>query len=258
MRRVIVFFSILVISVFFITSVGAHGRISILQVNGEPARANTIADDVANASIKVPLDIAPKAYVVNTPITFSVDTTFLPQGTNSVFQWEFGDGGISAKGVSVKHNYTKSGTYTVTVVETPSTGQPTMTLSVSVKPTADYTAPFAKIVANGKSIEDPLLDYVEIKPGKTVVFDAGKSTGSIKIYAWDFGDKKTGEGKTVSHPYDRQTYFPAYALLRVTDENGLTADADVIVDTPLGNPSPLAGIFDAIREFFTNLFAKKG
>lgn len=257
MRRFIVFFSILVIFGFFVKSVGAHGRISTLQVNGEPARANTIADDVANAGIKVPLDIAPKIYVVNQPIAFSVDITFFPQGTNNTFQWDFGDGGTSAKGVSVTHTYIKSGTYTVIVTETPSTGQPTMTLSVSIKPTVDYIAPQAKIVANGKSIEDPLLDYVEIKPGKTVNFDAGKSTGLIKTYMWDFGDKKTGEGKIVSHPYDRQAYFPAYTLLRVTDENGLTADMDVIVDTPLGNPSPLAGLFDAIREFFTNLFAKK-
>lgn len=257
MKRAIIFFSVFFFATVIGQPVAAHGRISILQVNGEPARANTIADDVANAGIKVPLDIAPKSYVINLPITFSVDTTFLPQETKSSFQWDFGDGGIPTKGVSATHNYTKSGTYTVTIIQTPSTGQPMMTLSISVKPSAGYTAPFAKIVANGKSIEDPLLDYVEIKPGKTVVFDASKSTGSLKTYTWDFGDKKTGEGKSISHPYGRQTFFPAYTLLRVTDENGLTADTDVIVDTPLGNPSPLAGIFDAIREFFTNLFAKK-
>ncbi|MBI3577500.1 PKD domain-containing protein [Candidatus Gottesmanbacteria bacterium] len=255
MKRILLLFFLF--SFFILGSVRAHGRISILQVNGEAARANTIADDVANANIKVPLDIAPKAYVVNEAIVFSVDTTFLPPGTNSSFQWDFGDGGTSTKGVSATHTYIKTGTYTVTITETPATGQPTMTLSISIKPSAYYTAPVAKIIANGKTIEDPLLDYVEIRPGKTVSFDAGKSTGSIKTYVWDFGDKATGDGKTVSHTYNRDTFFPAYALLRVTDENGLTGDTDVIIDTPLAHPSPLADFFEAIRQFFANLFAKK-
>lgn len=257
MRRAIIFFSVLFFAAVIGQPVAAHGRISILQVNGEPARANSIADDVSTASIKIPLDIAPKIYVVNELITFSVDTTFLPEGTKNSFQWDFGDGGASVAGTSVTHRYAKTGTYTVTVVETPAPGQSTMTLSVSIAPSSDYVAPGAKIVANGKIIEDPLLDYVEIKPGKTVNFDAGKSTGSVKTYTWDFGDKTAGEGKTASHTYGRETYFPAYALLRVTDENGLTADTDVIVDTPFGNPSPLAIFFDAIREFFANLFTKK-
>ncbi|MBI5621021.1 PKD domain-containing protein [Candidatus Gottesmanbacteria bacterium] len=257
MRRAIIFFSILYIVAFYVHPVDAHGRISVFQVNGEPARANTMADDVPTSSITIPLDSAPKAYLTGEAIAFSVDSVFLPEGTKNIYAWNFGDGGAPVNGESVTHMYKKTGTYMVTVTEKPETDKQVMTLSVSIKPTADYVVPQAKIVANGKTIEDPLFDTIEIKLGKTVMFDAGKSTGSIISYHWDFGDKTSGEGKTVSHTYNRQTYFPAYALLRITDSAGLTVDTDVIVDTPFRNPSPLVGFLDAIRDFFTNLFEKK-
>lgn len=258
MRRAILFSSVFLFVVFFSQSVAAHGRFSVFQVNGESARANAIADDVPPSSITIPLDIAPKDYLTGESIAFSVNSAFLPEGTKNFYEWNFGDGGAPVNRESGTHMYTKAGTYIVTVTETPETGQPAMTLSVSIKPSAEYITPQAKINVNGKTIEDPFFDTIEIKPGRAVTFDAASSIGSIKIYAWDFGDKETGEGKTVSHVYGRKTQFPVYAFLRITDENGLTADTYVIVDMPLGNQNPFVSFIDAIRDFFANLFERKG
>jgi hypothetical protein len=60
--------------------------------------------------------------------------------------------------------------------------------------------------------------------GRKVVFDAGKSSeagGSIKSYAWSFGDGKKGKGRRVTHKYKKAKTYKV--TLTVRDAAGKTA-----------------------------------
>ena len=76
-------------------------------------------------------------------------------------------------------------------------------------------------------------------PGLYTTFDASASTdslGTITKYAWNFGDGSTGEGKHVSHVYDRPGTYTI--VLTVTDNDGMTASTTQRVEVI--SPSPIA------------------
>lgn len=116
------------------------------------------------------------------------------------------------------------------------------TVSISVTPLgtdfANSLPRFAtiRLVPSGIVVPpDGLQPYFTLSPStiqdhQTVIFDAcgdpqrppcAPGNNPIASYSWDFGDGKTGSGKTTSHAYDEAgTYV---ATLRVSDQLGRSA-----------------------------------
>ncbi len=253
-------FGILFLSFFVVGGVSAHGgALSPLVVNGEDALANEIADDAQPKNIELAKSVAPRPYVIGEEVTFTFNAELLPDySEDKQYEWELEENIFA--GQRVQHKFSNPGTRIVHLREKAKTESYTTrieSLEVAVVPVKWYGLPKAVLSVNGKPALDTLFDYIEIKPGTVVQFDAGSSTGKIASYIWDFGDGKTGEGQTVSHTYRRGTFFPVYAVLRVTDESGITADTATMIDTPISSSNPLSLLLDAIRQFIGNLFTKK-
>ncbi|MBD3165151.1 PKD domain-containing protein, partial [bacterium] len=123
--------------------------------------------------------------------------------------WDFGDG-HNKDGATPTHVYREPGEYLVTLTITgDQVGEcdNTDTDDLVVKV---YDAPVAKFIAPHAS---PL--------GSKVSFDASESTsggGKIVQYAWDFGDGSTGEGKTITHVYDKPGKFFVNLNIRTDSE----------------------------------------
>jgi len=121
-----------------------------------------------------------------TPLTFN-DTTTTPYFTTvSNWNWDFGDGDTSMM-QNPMHSYAKPGTYTVKL--NVSTGQGCgNTVSTTVQ---QYPLPDVKFGAVG-----------ECSGSNTKFVDSGSiSTGTIKNWAWNFGDGSTSTQKSPAHAY---------------------------------------------------------
>jgi PKD repeat protein len=90
-------------------------------------------------------------------------------------------------------------------------------------------------------VADPGDEYFAFK-GKPVVFDGTASYdpdgGSIKKYAWNFGDGITGSGAKPSHTYTKVGYFTV--TLTVTDDENQTDSTSVVVPVMLPNQLPVS------------------
>ncbi len=75
------------------------------------------------------------------------------------------------------------------------------------------------MVPGGGAEPGPAAAFTFQPSDLAVSFDASTSSGTIKTYAWDFGDGTTGTGVKASHTYAAGTYT---VTLRVTDDRGAT------------------------------------
>jgi subtilisin family serine protease len=111
--------------------------------------------------------------------------------------WNFGNG-TSGSGLTVNRTYAANGTYTVTLTVRDAQGlQSTRAKS--------FTLP----AAGGRAGNPPIADFTAYPNGGTVDFDAAPSTDDVGIgsYKWDFGNGKTGTGRTVRHVYSQPNQF---------------------------------------------------
>jgi PKD repeat protein len=168
----------------------------------------------------------PKAF---NAATFDASTSTnqgTPCGTACTYAWDFGDG-TSGTGIKTTHEYRTAGTKAVqlTVADsfgaTASTVQ-TFTVAASDPPTADFVvSPSAATVG-----QDVFFNASTAKPA------AGRT---ITTYAWDFGDRETGSGVTVTHRYRTTGTFTV--VLVVTDDAGSKAQKTASVVVSSGNPT---------------------
>jgi len=125
------------------------------------------------------------------------------------YSWSFGDGG-SATGRIVSHQYSRAGSFPVTLSATFNDGV-VGTRSKSIDVGAG-DAPVASFVFSPSS------------PGvaEAVFFNGAASTATpprqITNYQWDFGDGKGGGGSVTSHKYSKTGDFNV--TLTVTDDSG--------------------------------------
>jgi PKD repeat protein len=160
-------------------------------------------------------------------------------GTPTDYSWNFGDGSTGT-GKTVTHGYA-AGTYTVQLsVSKPSTGCPFAPCVAESKTTkvvvvggtpppppvsADFTASVECINIGG-------FDQCQAQTGKTVTLTA--ATADATSYSWDFGDGKTGSGRTMTHTWTKpDSYF--VALTVVKDSSNATKTRTFVVS---GVPTP--------------------
>jgi PKD repeat protein len=148
---------------------------------------------------------APMAVVFDAAVSADAD------GTVSDYAWVFGDGATGA-GRTATHAYNAEGIFTATLTVTDDNGARDTALRTIIVNQAP-TAAFAATPASGS-------------PPLAVAFNAAASTdpdGTIRDYAWDFGDGTTDVGQTANHTYATSGTFTA--TLTVTDDGGVTDTA---------------------------------
>jgi len=82
----------------------------------------------------------------------------------------------------------------------------------------------------------------QIFKGDTVSFDAGKSTGNVAFYEWDFGDGTTGVGKIIKHSYNTDLFNNYNVRLTVKSNNGQTDTTGGYYIHYIGEPRMLISV----------------
>lgn len=246
MKRIIL--GLIVIFLIVPSPVFAHpSGVPFFKVNGEYAASYPVYSS-SLADFNLPLDIAPKNYLVNQPLRLEIDMAKLPVPkeiiAKSKFTWDLGDG-TKGRGTVINHTYTKMGSYIIDLfVDDGTTPTPQILekVQVNILPNENYQLPKSIISINGQKSKDPITDVLHFKFGQDLKFDASSSTSSSSIvsYFWDFGDRKSAEGAKQTHKYQpgASQVFP---LLRIKDENGFISDSfvEVIDQNDTNQNSPI-------------------
>jgi PKD repeat protein len=157
--------------------------------------------------------VVPIAAFMGSPTsgTVPLTVTFTDQSTGSPtsWNWTFGDGGTSTLQNPV-HQYTTTGSFTVSLTATNSAGSDdeTKTNYITVNPCA---APVANFVGSPTSGNAPLA----------VTF-TDQSTGSPTSWNWTFGDGGTSTARNPSHTYSNAGTY----TVSLTATNGCGSDSE--------------------------------
>jgi PKD repeat protein len=146
-------------------------------------------------------------------------------GTITGYAWHFGDG-TTATSSSVVHTYAAGSNYTVKLVVTDNngaTGTKFQTITISSPPVASFTSMCNLLACS---------------------FDGSRSGGIITSYVWNFGDRTTAAGPSVSHTYAAGGQYTV--TLTVTDNAGaVNAQSQTVV----ANAPPVASFTFSCRGF---------
>ena len=252
-------------SLFFVirTHIYAHGgEVQYVKINKQYIPENPIVGTITPSKFTVGSESTTSAYLVGKEMLFEIDEEIFPNSSPSVrpiFQWDFSDGGEKAEGSSVSHIYKKPGTYIVKILAKfqgkEDEFKQVNTVQIDVMPEEKYIRPRARIIVNGKEVENSTRDVVTLSPGRNILFDASKSLGNIKTYEWDFGDSNGGKTSRVSHRYPRDEFYPV-AVLRVTDDLGISNDTYVSLDMPYVNLNIVTRLFYSVYDFIVGSILK--
>jgi PKD repeat protein len=175
--------------------------------------------------------IAAIVYSPSFPLDGSIATLFTFDGSASVnalggeenldYAWDFGDGSPLLSEPQVTHQYTKVGTYTVTLTITDS--QASKIHRTQVQAVVKSIPPQARMVVSPRTGSAPL----------TVQFDASATEyigGQITEYSFDYGDGTNALTRTPqsSHIYKQPGTYKVQLKVRASD--GTQAKSETAVD----------------------------
>jgi len=116
--------------------------------------------------------------------------------------WTFGDGGTGA-GQAPHHGYAAGGTFIAT-----------LTVKDASAHTSSVSKSFTLPAAGGRAGALPVASFFMSPNAGTVDYDASGSTDDTGIasYRWNFGDGKSGTGRTTRHTYSAPNQFYTVTL----------------------------------------------
>jgi PKD repeat protein/nitrous oxidase accessory protein NosD len=194
----------------------------------------TVASPVASFST------SPLSGAVPLTVTFTDEST----GDPTSWAWEFGDGG-SSTGQHPSHTYVETGSFTVTLTVSNTTGSDTMVdptcINVIVPPEDQRLIYLPLIFKDSPSIftaAPPVARFSASPISGTVPLTAtftDKSTGDPTSWSWDFGDGGNSTGQHLSHTYTQPGDYTV--TLTVSNDYG----PDTMVDAACVNVTAQAG-----------------
>ena len=197
----------------------------------------TLSDTITQAVQIIPnqppvasLAFLPGLPETNTPVTFDGSGSTDPDGVITNYRFDFGDGTFgSGTTAMVTHAYALPGTYLVTLDVTDDDGA-----SDSYPRFVLVRSPNEPPEANA-TVDPPTgdLSTAFLLDGRNSTDDRG-----IDSYFWDFGDGDTSTADRITHPFSARGSHTV--TLRVTDTDGLTDTATVIVE--VRNRDPTASV----------------
>ena len=149
-------------------------------------------------------------------VVFDASRSYSPDGEIVSYLWSIE--GNDYTETTIPYRFSERGDYTVTLTVTDDEGL-TNTTTVSVN-----VANMLPAAVMGKIPET-------VNTGEAVEFKATSSfdfDGEIDKYAWNFGDGKTGTGKTTSHVYEKPGTYNA--VLTIWDNDGETNTSSFMVN----------------------------
>ncbi|MCX8190309.1 MAG: PKD domain-containing protein [Candidatus Diapherotrites archaeon] len=183
----------------------------------------------------VPIILADK-YYGELPLTISFDgsSSFDPDGTIGKYTWKFCDGNTSNEKKPI-HTYYKPGNYVVSLTVEDNQGKTSIAYQlIQVRKKPDISELYAPIAIFSAD------KYFGVPP-LTVSFDASQSfdpDGTIKSYAWDFGDGTTATGKIAAHIFTNKGIY--LVKLRVTDQNDISGESSIVIQVGLDSYRPIS------------------
>ena len=187
------------------------------------AKANVTCSTKSNVPPRAAFSVSSSLVRPGDPVTFNGSASSDSDGTIRSYSWDFGDG-FADYGPVVGHSYAHAGTFTVILTVVDDGGASgSATANVTVTP-----VPHAAFSASPRST----------LPNVSIQFDASNSTdpgGRIVLYAWDFGDGATNQGRIVTYAYPNRGIFTV--RLTVTDNMGMTNETTNTV--AIGNRPPV-------------------
>ncbi|MCF8277675.1 MAG: PKD domain-containing protein [Flavobacteriales bacterium] len=187
------------------------------------------ADQCFNTSTEdVIVHPIPQAAFSSTPACFGeatgfTDSSIIPEGAVTGWEWTFGDGSNIAYGQTPTHTYTNFGAYQVRMIAQSAMGcRDTITQLVYVNPTPVVT-----------------IDAADICLGEEAVFvnSTVPNDNTIALWSWNFGDGQIGNQNSPAHQY--QNYGTFTAELTATSDSGCIGSATTELEV---YPYPVAGI----------------
>jgi len=160
--------------------------------------------------------------------TFDATSSYDVDKQDLSYLWSFGDGATSTEPV-VTHIYEKGGEYTVSLQVTDSSGLP-----------CDSGATSQKIYVNTPPVaafSTPRLVCAK----DTITLDASATrddTPANLSYIWSYGDGGHGEGKNMTHTYNKGGEYKI--ILTVNDNSGTACSTDSIQKIIRVNTAPVA------------------
>jgi PKD repeat protein len=162
------------------------------------------------------------------PVTFTIEvTSTAATETFESMVVDFGDGTtsgpLSGSSQSISHIYDSSGTYTVTVTGTTTSGSTKRaTMSVAVAERA---------IVNVTIARTPTTDTVA--RNQPITFTATATGGTPRSYVWNFGDGSSFNGSSqVSHAYNTNGTKTVTATVTTTDGNRGVGQTQVRIVNP--------------------------
>jgi PKD repeat protein len=200
------------------------GTFTITLTVTSDARQTSTSSRTITVSTTLPATVANFTFSPTNP-SINQDVIFTASGTpvpgpfpgpgvpvqGATYTWDFGDG-TSGSGMTVTHQYSRGGTFAITLRVATDTG---LTATTSRQVTISTTLP----AGSANFVFSPTDPRVQ----DTVFFNASSSTLVNGTYSWDFGDGDRGTGMTPTHTYLTARTFTV--SLTVTNDRGQTATA---------------------------------
>lgn len=163
------------------------------------------------ANISQIFPASPQANQIVSVSSLSNNYPFYLQADNGyTYTWDFGDGGPGATGATAQHVYVTPGTYTISLQVTDDN------LDIGIATTT-------VIVAAATSSAKVSSAFIYSAPDslQNIIFTGAGTGQGYLTYTWDFGDKNSATGQSVSHAY--ATTGTYNVVLTVTDSTGTSA-----------------------------------
>ena len=180
----------------------------------------TVSASVTNSSSPTATIIA--TATASDTYSFSSTASAAAGATIVSYSWNFGDGATSS-GSTASHRYSASGTYTVSLTVSDSTGA-SGNATKSVVATVGASPPSVTIGASQTA-----MDTYNFTAIATAFAGA-----TIASYAWNFGDGSAGSGAATSHRYSASGTFNV--AVTVVDSNGASGTATQSVTATVSAP----------------------